>query len=254
MKAIDIVIAVSFIGFVVSFWNRNDLPRDVKILPALANEPKQTSTGKKSFEAVYNDVKYHVEPEYEYELYGMIVSYRHHEGDSRMHLQASDHLNMLDVCVVWGDNATNSLLHKLDFWNGIFTCNVKTGNREAWDSFDMYQLSNNHLISDDDFIRDQVKGIMVGDQIRVRGYLASYSNERGGKRGTSTTRLDTGNGACETIYVEQFDIMQPATSNWRRSLYASLSVFLLAALGHFRRPYRPYRETKESAPNVSNKL
>lgn len=244
MKVIDIVIAVSLIWLVVSFWNRNDLPRNVELLPQLAGEPKQTSTSDKPFTAVYNDVEYLVEPEYEYDLYGMIVSYRHHDGTSRMHRQASDHLNMLDICLVWGDNAANPLIHQLDFWNGIFTCNVKTGNQEAWDSFDMYQLSNNHLISDDDFIRDQVKGIRVGDQIRVRGYLASYSNEGGGKRGTSTTRLDTGDGACETLYVRRFDIVQPAVSNWRISMGVSLAVFLLATFVHFRRPYRPYPDGK----------
>ena len=242
MKTTNIAIATSFLWLVLSFWNRNDLPGNVELLPELASEPKQSSTSKKSFTAHYNDVEYLVEPEYEYELYGMIVSYRHHEGDSRMHLRASDHLNMLDVCVVWGDNAANPLIHKLDFWNGIFTCNVKTGNQEAWNSFDIYQLSNNHLISDDDLIRDQVKGIRIGDQIRVRGYLASYSNDRGGKRGTSTTRLDTGNGACETLYVEKFDIVRSATSGWRLSMYASLVVFLLALFFHFRRPYRPYKD------------
>ncbi len=241
MRVINITIAVSFMWLLVSFWNRNDIPRNVDLLPAVADEPKQRATRKKQFAVVYNDIDYLVEPEYEYELYGMIVSFRHHEGDSRMHLRAGDHLNMLDVCVVWGDNAGNPLIHKLHFWNGIFTCNVKTSDQEAWDSFDMYQLSNNHLISDNDFIRDRVKGIRVGDQVRVRGYLASYSNERGGKRGTSTTRLDTGNGACETLYVEQFDIMRPAAGYWRVSIYASLAVFLLAALTYFRRPYRPYQ-------------
>ena len=241
MKTGNIAIAASLIWLLVSFWNRNDLPRNIDLLPALADEPKQSPTGKTSFAAQYNDVEYLVEPEYEYELHGMIVSYRHHEGNSRMHLQASDHLNMLDVCVVWGDNATNPLIHKLNFWNGIFTCNVNTGNQEAWESFDMYQLSNNHLISDDDYIRNQVKGISIGDQIRVRGYLASYSNDNGGRRGTSTTRLDTGDGACETLYVEKFDIVQAATSGWRLSMYASLTVFLLALLIHFRRPYRPYK-------------
>lgn len=242
MKTGNIAIAASLIWLLVSFWNRNDLPGNIDLLPALADEPKQSPTGKKSFAAQYNDVEYLVEPEYEYELHGMVVSYRHHEGNSRMHLRASDHLNMLDVCVVWGDNATNPLIHKLKFWNGIFTCNVNTGDREAWDSFDMYQLSNNHLISDDDFIRKQVKGISIGDQIRVRGYLASYSNEGGGKRGTSTTRLDTGNGACETLYVEKFDIVQAATSGWRLSMYASLAIFLVALFFHFRRPYRPYKD------------
>ncbi len=245
MKISNIAIAASFIWLAVSFWNRNDLPRNIDLLPAVASEPTQSLTRKKSFAAHYNDIEYLVEPEYEYELYGMIVSYRHHEGNSRMHLRASDHLNMLDVCVVWGDNAVNPLLHKLDFWNGIFTCNVKTGNQEAWNSFDIYQLSNNHLISDDDFIRDQVKGIKIGDQIRVRGYLASYSNDGGGSRGTSTTRLDTGDGACETLYVEKFDVVQAATSGWRLSMYASLVVFLLLVFLHFRRPYRPYKNAVE---------
>ncbi len=245
MKVANIVIATSLIWLVVSFWNRNDLPRNVQLLPALANEPIQKSTRKRPFEAAYNGVKYLVEPEFEYDLYGMIVSYRHHEGNSRMHLRASDHLNMLDVCVVWGDNASNPLIHKIDFWNGIFTCNVKTRDQEAWDSFDMYKLSNNHLISDDDYIRDQVKEINVGDQIRVRGYLASYSNGRGGKRGTSTTRLDTGDGACETLFVERFDIVQAAASGWRLSMYVALSVFLLAAFVHFKRPFRPYRDASD---------
>ena len=244
MKILNIVIAASLVWSLVSFWNRNDLPRNVELLPALAAEPAQTSTGQKSFRAMYNGIEYLVEPEFDYDLHGMIVSYRHHDGNSRMHLQASDHLNMLDVCVVWGDNAANPLRHELEFWNGIFTCNVNTRNSEAWESFDMFGLSNNHLISDDDFIREQVKRIRIGDQIRVRGYLASYSTE-GGKRGTSTTRLDTGDGACETLYVDRFDIVRPATSNWRRSMYASFAVFLLATLIHYRRPYRPYRAAAE---------
>lgn len=245
MKFLNIVIAASFVWLLVSFWNRNDLPGNIDLLPALADEPVQSSTTKKSFPAVYDNIEYLVQPEYDYDLTGMIVSYRHHDGNSRMHMQANDHLNMLDVCVVWGDNASNPLIHELDFWNGIFTCNVKTNSREAWELFDMFKLSNNHLISDDDVIRDEVKRIKIGDQIRVRGYLASYSNEGGGRRGTSTTRLDTGDGACETLFVERFDIMRPATSNWRRSMVASLSIFLLATMFHFKRPYRPYRGSAE---------
>jgi hypothetical protein len=240
MKLTNIIIAASFIWLLVSFWHRNDIPRDIDLIPALADEPEQTATRKESFTASYNDVEYLVKPEYDYDLHGMIVSYRHHDGDSRMHFQSSDHLNMIDVCVVWGDNATNPLIHKMDFWNGIFTCVFKTKDQEAWDSFDVYQISNNHLISDDDFIRDQVRKIKIGDQIRVRGYLASYSNEHGGSRGTSTTRLDTGDGACETLYVEDFRIVQAAVSGWRVSMYASLGIFLVALFLHFKRPYRPY--------------
>ena len=239
MRLNNILIAASFVWLLVSFWNRNDLPRDIEYVPEIAKEPEQMPTNERPFAVIVDDVEYRIEPEYAYDLTGMIVSYRHHEGNSRMHLQANDHLNMLDVCVVWGDN-TASELNKIDFWNGIFTCNVFTRDMQAWDSFDMNQLSNNHLISEDEFIRNQVKKIRIGDQIRVRGYLASYSNGGGGKRGTSTTRTDTGDGACETVYVEYFRIVQPATSYWRISMYVSLALLLIGLFMHFRRPYRPY--------------
>jgi hypothetical protein len=241
MKISSVAVISSFVWLFVSFWNRNDLPKNIEYVPEVLNEPLQTPTRKPSFDASFNGVDYLVEPEYEYDLYGMIVSYRHHDGDSRMHLMANDHLNMLDVCVVWGDNTTNRHLSKIDFWNGIFTCVVRTTDQEAWDAFDMYQLSNNHLISNDEFIRDQVRDIGVGDQIHVRGYLASYSSADGGKRGTSTTRLDTGNGACETLFVEDFDIVKQATSYWRISMYVSLLLLLISLLVHFKRPYRPYQ-------------
>lgn len=235
----NILIAVSFIWLLVSFWNRNDLPGNIAYVPEISNEPEQTATRQGPFAVVVDDIEYQIEPEYAYDLTGMIVSYRHHEGNSRMHLQANDHLNMLDVCVVWGDN-TSSQLHKIDFWNGIFTCNVFTRDQQAWDSFDMNQLSNNHLISDDELVRSQVKKIQVGDQIRVRGYLASYSNAGGGTRGTSTTRTDTGDGACETVYVEYFRIVEPATSYWRISMLVSMLLLVTGLVIHFSRPYRPY--------------
>ena len=240
MKVNNLVIAISFVVLFVSFWNRNDLPGNVEYVAGTAQEPRQLGTGKRPFDAVFKEVTYRVEPEYAYDITGMIVSYRHHDNNSRMHALANDHLNMLDVCVIWGDNLANERLHKIDFWNGIFTCNVKTRDQQAWDAFNMDQLSNNHLISDDDFVRRQVRKIRIGDQIRVRGYLASYSSGGGYKRGTSTTRTDTGDGACETIYVEDFEIVKPARSTWRLSMWISLAVLLAGLFVHFRKPYRPY--------------
>ncbi len=236
----NILIIASFAALLVSFWNRNELPGNIDYVPEVLTEPKQTATSKSAFDVAFNDVGYRVEPEYDYDITGMIVSYRHHDDNSRMHRLANDHLNMLDVCVVWGDNTSTAQLDKLKFWNGIFTCNVQTRDQVAWDSFDMNQLSNNHLISDDDRVRDQVKEIKIGDQIRVRGYLVGYSSAGVGKRGTSTTRTDTGDGACETIYVERFDIVQTATSYWRISMYSSLLTLLIGLGIHFSRPYRPH--------------
>lgn len=240
MSINSLIVTASFLGLLLSFWNRNDLPGNIDYLPDIASEPVQKKTREKPFAVSYEGINYRVEPEYEYELFGMIVSYRHHDGNSRMHRNSGDHLNMLDVCVVWGDNAGNPHLDKISFWNGIFTCNVSTRDQAAWDAFDMYQLSNNHLISSDDRIRDQVTDIKVGDQIRVRGWLANYTGPVG-TRGTSTTRQDTGDGACETIYVEDFEIARAAVSYWRLAMFGSLFVLLGSLVNHFRNPYRPYK-------------
>ena len=240
MKASNILIACSSLWLIVSFWNRHEILADINFMPQIAAEPLQQRTKKTVFSVTWEDVEYRVEPQYEYDLYGMIVSYRHHDGNSRMHLQSNDHLNMLDVCVVWGENATGDHLRKLDYWNGIFTCNVKTRDNDAWAAFDMNKLSNNHLLSNDEFIRDQVMNIQIGDQIRVRGWLASYGSEGGGKRGTSTVRTDTGNGACETIFVDRFEIVEAASGGWRQTKYGSLFVLVLSLFFHFRRPFRPY--------------
>ncbi len=235
----NIVVVVSFFWLLVSFWNRNEIPGSIDYVPAIADEPQQTRSSRRSFEVVWDDVRYRVDPEYDYDLVGMIVSYRHHDNNSRMHRLADDHLNMLDVCVVWGDNTNGAQLDKIDFWNGIFTCNVKTRDMDAWESFDMNQLSNNHLISDDEYIRDRVREINVGDQIRVQGVLASYESP-GGLRGTSTTRTDDGDGACETIYVDRFEIVKPATSFWRISMYTALAIFIAGLLRFFSRPFRSH--------------
>jgi hypothetical protein len=240
MNFSKILIFASLPVLLLSFWNRDTLPGNIDYVPQVFDEPRQSPTRHEPFDVHYKGIDYEVEPQFDYELHGMVVSFRHHDGNSRMHRRSNDKLNMLDVCVVWGDNVRHPDLNALDFWNGIFTCNVSTRDQAAWDAFDMYRLSNNHLISDDELIRDRVSGLKVGDQIRVRGLLAAYGSTGGGKRGTSTTRLDTGDGACETIYVEEFSIVRPARSHWRWAMYASL-LTLLGGLGlHFASPYKPH--------------
>jgi len=235
------VLIASGLALVVSFWNRNEIPGAIDFHPKLADEPRQRPLAQQPMTIPYAGVEYRVEPLYDYELYGLVVSYRQHDGTSLMHSRANDHLNMADVCVVWSDTAMSPHLKKLDFWNGIFTCNVQTRDSVAWSHFKLNQLANNHLISADPFIRDRVAEIRVGDQIRVKGSLARYGATGGSQRGTSTTRDDSGDGACETILVSEFEIITPGVSRWRIAMWVSLAVLIATLAIHFALPYRPYR-------------
>lgn len=233
------VLCASAAVLLVAFWKRNDLPQARALLPQLATEPRQHATTKRPFDVEYSGVRYSVEPQFEYDLDGMVVSYRQHDGESLMHRLSNDHLNMADLCVVWGGTAASPHLGEISFWNGIFTCNFETRSREAWDSVRLNEIANNHLLSADDAIRREVGRVKIGDQIHVRGWLASYGSG-GHRRGTSVTRDDTGDGACETIFVQDFEILRSTFGPWRIAMYASLVVLVLSTWLHFRLPYRPY--------------
>ena len=80
----------------------------------------------------------------------------------------------------------------------------------------MDQLSNNHVLIDDELIKTKLMSSEPGDQIWLKGYLAEYSNPANGfHRSTSTNRTDTGNGACETIYVTDFELVKKSNPQVR---------------------------------------
>jgi hypothetical protein len=239
-KLINLVILASIVLFLVSFLKRNEFPESIDTVVELNNEPTQSVIQKPAFQTDYSGIEYIIEPQYEYELYGLVVSYRHHDGDSMLHKLWNDHLNMADVCVVWGKTALSAYLNQFDFWNRQFTCNFKTSSNLAWDSFNQNEISNNHLISSDEGIRKKIQKLAIGDQIRVAGYLSSYGAEGGGMRGTSTVRTDTGNGACETIFVKEFDILKRTKNAWRTMMSISVLSLVLSLLIYFVAPFRAY--------------
>jgi len=240
MRVNGLLVLVSLIVSLVAFWNRNELPASITPVPPVLQEPVQTPDDLPPFNTRFRSIEYRVDPQYRYLLHGLVVSFRHHDGSSFMHRNARDHLNMLDVCVVWGRNVDPALLAEFSFWNGIFTCEFRTDSRDAWQRFDDVAVSNNHLLSDDPDLREAVRGLRVGDQIVVEGWLASYGAEGGAERGTSTTRTDTGNGACETIFVERFGILDRPANPWRAVMWAALATLGLSLLAWLSAPHRPY--------------
>ena len=205
----------------VACWQRDNLPPQIETLAPLASPPLQTPSRGEPFSVARNGVSYQIEPLFDYELHGLVVSARQHDGERMLHERWNDHLNVADLCVVWGSNTQALDLSAFEFYNGQFTCFFRTDDHAAWQQFDPYALSNNHLLANDAYLRAQIDKVRVGDQIRLRGQLANYSHGGGFQRGTSTTRNDTGNGACETIYVRDLAILASMDNAWR-------SVFRLA--------------------------
>jgi hypothetical protein len=231
--------AASLALLLTSCWKAESLPPPTLLRPVLLDEPLQLAVHQPAFQTRIGEVEYTVQPLYRYELTGLVVS-RH---DSQTwwdyaHAEWKDELNAVDLCVVWGDNVASGAYLPLSYSSDQWTCHVETGSSEAWQAFDPTALSNNHLLTDQPALARRLREARIGDQIRLRGYLAEYSHRVGAgfHRGSSITRNDTGNGACETIYVEEFDILQSGGQPWRALRWPAAIACLIFLLLWLRQP------------------
>lgn len=215
----------------------------------LLRDPVQSVTRKNSFTTQANGQQYVITPRYDYELDGVIVSLHDSDDflDTTHHRRWQDYINLRDLCVIWGNNVKSGVYREMEFSNGTWTCWFSWPNSEVVSRFDGTRLSNNHLLIDDDAIKQALMQVEPGDHIRLKGMLVEYSNPGNGfHRGTSVTRTDTGNGACETIYVNGFEVIKKANRGTRRLYTVAFWVTVLSLVGvlalFFVAPYRGIRE------------
>lgn len=224
----------SVLAMLITYFYKDTLPPPTFYdLDKLA-EPLQSPTTVKSFTSHVNGQQYIIDPKFDYELNGVIVSY--HDADSFIdithHDQWKDFINLRDLCVIWGDNVDSGVYLNMDFSNDSWTCWAYWPDRATGKRFNMTQLSNNHLLIDDPKIKQILMSAEPGDHIRLKGVLAAYRNPANQfKRGTSTTRTDTGNGACETIYVNEFKIINKANTGIRSLYYFMKWLAIVSLIG-----------------------
>ena len=240
-RLVHYVLLGSLILLAVALWRKDILPEHQGLREELLLEPAQALTRQLPIETKVGGVTYQIQPLYTYDLYGMVVS--KHDPNTwwdYIHKEWNDNLNIADLCVVWGNNVRSGVYKDVSFSSGQFTCNVSTNSREAYAAFDPTAISNNHLITDDLRLARKMRDVRIGDQVHFRGYLAEYSHHHGFafKRGTSIVRTDTGNGACETVYVEEFEILHRGGGLWHLLKYIALVLFALGVVAWFMLPAR----------------
>lgn len=71
--------------------------------------------------------------------------------------------------------------------------------------------ANMHMIPANGSVERALKRLRRGDVVRITGFLVDVDHDSGWKWRTSLTREDTGQGACEIIYVEDVQRLTEAT-------------------------------------------
>lgn len=108
----------------------------------------------------------------------------------------------LDLALGWGPMSDSAVLSKIS---------ISQSNRFYYWHVDEFPIpqraietssANMHMIPADDTVRRALERVEPGQVIHLQGFLVDASRPDGWRWHTSMTREDTGNGACELVFVE----------------------------------------------------
>jgi len=112
----------------------------------------------------------------------------------------------IDLALGWGKMSDEAVLEKIK---------IRQSNRFYFWSAEHFPIprkqiethsANMHLIPSDKGVLNQIKAARAGDVVNFSGYLVKVTGSDGWRWRSSLSRSDTGNGACELIYVDEFEI------------------------------------------------
>jgi hypothetical protein len=118
-----------------------------------------------------------------------------------------DRLAPVDVAFGWGRMSDEAVLARIDvsqsarFYYWRYQGSPPIPHREIERS-----SANMHLIPATKAIEKKLKSLRPGNVVALKGYLVNVQGEGGFRWTSSLTREDTGNGACELIWVEALDV------------------------------------------------
>lgn len=231
-KRLTLWLLIALCSSTTSYYFKTLMPNATEIDPLLTQEPIQSRTDKPAYSFQYLNQLYNVKPVASYELWGLVVSLNNTSGLGDIYHDETS-LDTKDLCIIWGENIQNNQFHQATFSSSAWTCNLQypTGV-----SINLLQVSNNHLITSSDNIRQQISQIRTGDQIRLKGSLVDYQQTQNQHvwRESSLTREDRGNSACEVVFVHELEVIKQSNprwhSLWQYSLMSCVAIILLKAL------------------------
>lgn len=163
--------------------------------PSVSSQPLQ----KTSFTKEFDFKGYKIKPLADFKIEARVLSRRYYSNDKQ-----SD-ICPIDLALGWGPMSKSSTLKHFDI--------SQRGRWYFWESSDMpisqkdveTNSSNMHIIPANNKVAEKLNSIKNGHIIKMYGHLVEC-REDNWKWRSSTSRNDTGNGACEIVFVKDLSI------------------------------------------------
>ena len=199
MGGIKTIIKMMFIVFIALLILRScEHKKSYPAQPskAVQLEPIQSSTRKKTF----SFKGYIITPLADFEITAKILS------REKYHLGEEANLSPLDLALGWGRMSDDEVLKNIDVsqsnrWYYWETDTLPIPQREI-----ETHSANMHMIPKDDMIKSILLGAKEGDIVNIKGALVRVDKGDSWYWQSSLSREDTGDGACEVVFVESAQI------------------------------------------------
>lgn len=113
-----------------------------------------------------------------------------------------------DLALGWGQMSDE---HIISYFS------ISQSNRWYWWRYETLPIAkqevirssaNMHMIPADDYVLRQIKRTREGSLVKFKGYLIQARGDDGWLWRSSLTREDSGDKACEIVYVQDFEIVE----------------------------------------------
>jgi hypothetical protein len=143
---------------------------------------------------------YLITPLAEFQAQARVLSTHHYSDDREAALVP------VDLALGWKRMSEDEVLKRIEIsQNGRFyywKTNAFPIPRAEIES----QSTNMHLIPADQIIEESLKSVQPGEIVVFSGYLVEVRAQDNWRWKSSLTRTDTGDGACELVYVTAFEV------------------------------------------------
>ncbi|MGI5880250.1 MAG: hypothetical protein ACOX6L_06610 [Syntrophomonadaceae bacterium] len=137
----------------------------------------------------------------EYSVAGVIKSKKKYSSDY------PSQVSVYDFALVWGDLNKKEIDQHIKYSQSGRWCHYRFSyDSPVNDKYISNHSANVHLIHKDEEILKKLKRSRKNHYVRLEGYLVSVNFPDGPWR-SSLSRTDTGNGACEIMYVTSVKII-----------------------------------------------
>ena len=117
-------------------------------------------------------------------------------------------LSPVDLALGWGPMSDQRVVDQLSISQGgrWYRFNARNGRYPLPASDLSAHSANMHMIPSNKDVAARLKALRSGELVVIRGYLVQVEGSGGWTWKSSLSRTDTGNGACELVWVEDLTV------------------------------------------------